>query len=269
MNVLIDDIHYHVELCGDGFPLMLLHGFTGDASTWTPFCEYWGQHSKLIMPDIIGHGQTRSPNKSNRFKIEAAAKDLKKILDKLEVDKVDLLGYSMGGRLALTFAILFPDMVRKLILESASPGLATEKERTDRRMKDAKLANFIMEKGMESFVDYWESIPLFSSMQELPVETKMDIRRQRLSNSPLGLANSLKGMGTGSQPSWWEELGRISSPVLLLTGDKDEKFCGIAKRMTEKIKNAQWAVINDSGHAIHVEKKEKFGTIVSGYLKNT
>ena len=269
MKVLIDDTCYHVELCGEGFPLLLLHGFTGDASTWTPFCGQWGQHSKLIMPDIIGHGQTGSPNGISKFKIEAAATDLKTILEKLELDKVDVLGYSMGGRLALTFAILFPDMVRKLVLESASPGLETEKERNDRRIKDAELANLIKEKGIESFIDYWESIPLFSTMKELPLETRMEIRRQRLRNSHDGLANSLNGMGTGSQPSWWRELGEINSPVLLLSGDQDEKFCGIAKRMTEKIKNAKWTVIRDSGHAIHVEKKEKFGTIVSDFLKNT
>jgi 2-succinyl-6-hydroxy-2,4-cyclohexadiene-1-carboxylate synthase len=266
MNILIDDIRYHVDLLGEGFPLLLLHGFTGDASTWSPFCPKWGLHSRLIIPDIIGHGQTQGPNDFTRYHIEAAAKDLKRILDQMAIDQVDILGYSMGGRLALTFSILFPESVRKLILESASPGLLTEKERKARRMKDAELADFIMEQGIDTFVDYWEAIPLFTTMQQLPFAIREKVRNQRLNNSPLGLANSLLGMGTGAQPSWWTSLGQLSCTTLLLTGDKDDKFCAIAEKMLKELKSAEWKVIKDSGHAIHVEEPEKFDTIVSDFL---
>lgn len=161
MRLKVNDITYHVEVCGEGFPFLLLHGFTGDSSTWTPFCPVWGTHSKLIIPDIIGHGETDSPEDTNCYQMESAAKDLIFLLDQLDVEKIDLLGYSMGGRLALTLAILYPERVRKLILESASPGLKTKEERVLRRMKDEELANFINDRGIVSFVDYWEKIPLF------------------------------------------------------------------------------------------------------------
>jgi 2-succinyl-6-hydroxy-2,4-cyclohexadiene-1-carboxylate synthase len=184
------------------------------------------------------------------------------------IDQVDLLGYSMGGRLALTFALLYPGRVRKLILESTSPGLATEDEKQHRRMKDAELANFIKEQGIIAFVDYWEEIPLFSTMKRLPRETQEKIRKQRLKNSPIGLANSLLGMGTGSQPSWWSKLAELTCEVLLITGSEDHKFCATAKRMMKELKNSSWVVIEGSGHAIHVEEPEKFGTIVSDFLSN-
>jgi 2-succinyl-6-hydroxy-2,4-cyclohexadiene-1-carboxylate synthase len=266
MQVIINDLNVHVEVCGEGFPLLLLHGFTGDSSTWTPFCPTWGKHSKLIIPDIIGHGETESPIDVNRYNIESAAKDLLKLLDLLEIEQSDLLGYSMGGRLALTFAILYPERVRKLILESVSPGLKTEVERMQRRMKDADLANFINNQGIKSFVNYWEGIPLFSTMKNLPEPIQESIREQRLANNPKGLANSLFGMGTGSQPSWWEKINLVKCEVLLLTGSLDEKFCKIAESMQRDMKKASWIVINDSGHAIHVEQKEKFDTIVSDFL---
>jgi 2-succinyl-6-hydroxy-2,4-cyclohexadiene-1-carboxylate synthase len=266
MQLKINDIGYYVELCGEGFPLLLLHGFTGDYSTWTPFCSSWGSHSKLIIPDIIGHGRSDSPDDINCYKIEGAARDLNLLLNTLEIAQIDLLGYSMGGRLALTFAILYPERVRKLILESVSPGLRTEEERMQRRMKDRELANFINDQGIKSFVDYWEGIQLFSTMKDLPESIQESIREQRLSNNAKGLANSLLGMGTGSQPSWWEKLTLLDCEVLLLTGNKDEKFCNIAKKMLKEMKNASSIVINDSGHAIHVEQKEKFGTIVSDFL---
>jgi 2-succinyl-6-hydroxy-2,4-cyclohexadiene-1-carboxylate synthase len=267
MKIISDGIQYHVEVYGEGsIPLVLLHGFTGDASTWTPFYDAWGKQVKLINPDIIGHGKTDSPDVLSRYQIESVAKDLKTILDQLAVKQVDLLGYSMGGRLALTFALLFPNEVRKLILESASPGLATENERHLRRLKDAELAKFINEQGIRSFVDYWEEIPLFQTMKRLPSVQKQIIREQRLNNYPPGLANSLLGMGTGSQPNWWGKLNELTCEVILLTGEKDKKFCDIANKMMKELKNSSWVVFEGSGHAIHVEEPEKFGTIVSDFL---
>jgi 2-succinyl-6-hydroxy-2,4-cyclohexadiene-1-carboxylate synthase len=146
--------------------------------------------------------------------------------------------------------------------------LKTDEERILRRMEDEELANFIKDQGILSFVDYWEVIPLFSTMRSLPNSIKESIREQRLSNNAQGLANSLLGMGTGSQAPWWEKLDLLGCEVLLLTGEKDEKFCKIAEKMAEEINKASWIVINDCGHAIHVESKEKFGTIVSDFLSN-
>jgi 2-succinyl-6-hydroxy-2,4-cyclohexadiene-1-carboxylate synthase len=267
MKIISNEIQYHVEVYGEGsIPLVLLHGFTGDTSTWTPFYDTWGKQVKLISPDIIGHGKTESPDVLSRYQIESVAKDLKAILEHLDVKQVDLLGYSMGGRLALSFALLFPTRVRKLILESASPGLATEDERHLRRMKDEELAHFIKERGIRSFVDYWEGIPLFQTMKRLPSAQKQIIREQRLNNSPSGLANSLLGMGTGSQPNWWGKLNKLTCDVMLLTGKEDKKFCDIADKMMKELKNSSWKVIEGSGHAIHVEEPEKFGTIVSDFL---
>ncbi|MCL6572687.1 MAG: 2-succinyl-6-hydroxy-2,4-cyclohexadiene-1-carboxylate synthase [Bacillus sp. (in: Bacteria)] len=267
MEIAIDDIRYNVETYGEGFPLLLLHGFTGDSSTWTPFYDIWGKHSKLIIPDILGHGKTELSNQIQRYQIEVIAHDLKEILDELGVHQVDLLGYSMGGRLALTFVMLFPDRVRKLIIESASPGLQTKKERELRRRKDAEIAQFIIKNGMETFVDYWEELPLFLSMKRLPPAVKRQIKAQRLDNSTMGLANSLLGMGTGSQPSWWgTPLQQLTCEVLLLTGTEDKKFSDIAGSMLTELKNGSWITFETCGHAIHVEEPEKFGTIVSDFL---
>lgn len=269
MRIVTGGIRYHVEICGKGFPLVMLHGFTGDSSTWTTFCERLGKHSRLIIPDIIGHGKTESPEAAGRYRMEEAAQDLISILDELQIEQIDLLGYSMGGRLALSFACLYPERVRKLILESASPGLESEDERKQRRMKDAELAHFIKDKEIKEFVEYWENIPLFSTMKRLPEKVQGKVREQRLNNSPIGLANSLLGMGTGSQPSWWGQLNKLACEVLLLTGEEDLKFCRIAEKMHKELKNSSLVTIAQCGHAIHVEEPEKFGTIVSDFLSNT
>ncbi|WP_257535491.1 2-succinyl-6-hydroxy-2,4-cyclohexadiene-1-carboxylate synthase [Mesobacillus foraminis] len=265
MMVKIRGINYHIEISGNGFPLVLLHGFTGAASTWKPLSPVLPT-AKLIMVDIIGHGRTDSPLLPERYRIEEAAADLNDLLAELGYEKVDLLGYSMGGRLAITFAALFPDKIRKLVLESTSPGLKNQEERDARTKRDRHLAARILSSGLENFINYWEDIPLFKTQMHLPASVREQIRKQRLQNDPEGLANSLIGMGTGAQPSWWEVLDEFSFETLIITGDLDAKFCEIGSEMKNLIPKAQHVSIANAGHAIHVEEPEKFGTIVSGFL---
>lgn len=269
MKTMINGIRYNVEECGDGFPFVLLHGFTGAASTWKPFCPMWGKHSRVLMVDLIGHGGTDSPAEVERYDIINAAKDLKKLLNQMGIMKTDLLGYSMGGRVAITFASLYPEMVRKLVLESTTPGLENESDKAARIQQDHKLASRIEAGGLEKFIDYWESISLFQSQLNLPADVREQIRSQRLENNPGGLANSLREMGTGAQPSWWGRLSSFQFETLLVTGTHDEKFCKIAEKMFSQLPNAYHLSIIDCGHAIHVEEPEKFGTIVSEFLSNT
>lgn len=269
MNVKLNDVQYYVEKRGTGFPLLLLHGFTGSSSTWYPLASVLGQTlSTMIMVDLLGHGKTEAPSEVKRYDILKAAADLKLLLEKLAVNKVDLLGYSMGGRLAITFAALYPEMVRKLVLESTTPGLKTIKEREARIQLDTKLAEKIQTEGVKTFVDYWENIPLFQSQKNLSPEKRAVIREQRLGNKATGLANSLLGMGTGSQPSWWNSLESFSFETLILAGEQDVKFYKIGEEMLSKLPNAKFLSIKKAGHAIHVEEPEKFGTIVSGFLSN-
>ncbi|KAA9012669.1 2-succinyl-6-hydroxy-2,4-cyclohexadiene-1-carboxylate synthase [Niallia endozanthoxylica] len=266
MEITIDGILYHADIIGEGFPLLLLHGFTGDSTTWKPFLSSWSKNHKVIALDIVGHGKSASPTDVQRYDIVSVSKDIKKILEHLNINKTNVLGYSMGGRLALSFSILYPEFLHKLILESASPGLATDQERENRRIQDEKLSCFILNQGLERFIDYWENIPLFSTQKKLPIHKQHEIKQQRLQNSITGLSNSLLGMGTGAQPSWWDRIQELETETLLLTGKHDQKFCLIAEKMVKKMKHVKWKNIEDCGHAIHVEQPEKFGTIVNGFL---
>ena len=268
MNIHIRGIEYHVETTGGGFPVVLLHGFTGDTSTWSTCEAFLMKSSKVIKIDLIGHGKSTSPESIRRYEMESVVEDLCHIFQYLNIKQVDMVGYSMGGRLALAFAILKPTLVRNLVLESASPGFLTEEERKSRRQQDQQLANRIRENGIDWFIEYWENIPLFESQKKLPAPIRKRIKEQRKQNSIKGLANSLIGMGTGSQPSFWENLTNYPGEVLLLTGSMDRKFVSIAEKMSMRLKNSKWINIDGCGHAIHVEQPEKFGTIVSGFLSN-
>lgn len=258
-----DDATYWYEIEGKGAPVLLLHGFTGSTTTWKTFISEWKDQFQMIAVDLPGHGKTVTPSPRT---METCCKDLQALLHYLQLSEVHMIGYSMGGRTALTFAMLFPDQVASLTLESASPGLSSEAERVRRRENDEKLAQRIEQYGIERFVDFWENIPLFATQKQLSNKVLQVIRRERLSQSERGLAQSLRSMGTGIQPSWWGQLKQFARPVLLLAGAEDKKFTRINLEMKKRIAASQLNIVENIGHAIHVEEPEIFGKIVTEFI---
>ncbi|HDR8185843.1 TPA: 2-succinyl-6-hydroxy-2,4-cyclohexadiene-1-carboxylate synthase [Bacillus thuringiensis] len=267
MNVTLQGVSYEYEVVGSGEPLLLLHGFTGSMETWRSFVPSWREQFQVILVDIVGHGKTESPEDVTHYDIRNAALQVKELLDYLHIEKAHILGYSMGGRLAITMACLYPEYVRSLLLENCTAGLEREEDRKERREKDERLAQKIEREGIRSFVSMWENIPLFETQKSLAKSVQEAVRKERLANNPKGLANSLRGMGTGAQPSWWDELQNLKMPVLLMNGEHDKKFFRILKNTEKCVSGAKFVKIDGAGHAIHVEQPEKFDTIVKGFLK--
>lgn len=266
--MIINDIDYYVEIYHpeQQQTLVFLHGFTGSTSTWHPVIPYFPEW-RIVLIDLLGHGQTSSPTDVKRYRMEHQLDDLQELFKCLNIMDFILAGYSMGGRTALAYACTYPAGIRQLILESASPGLRTEAERQQRIQQDHLLAERIEREGVSAFTSYWESIPLFASQQELPEKVQQMVRTERLKQKAAGLAGSLYGMGTGVQRSYWEHLQQLSIPVLLLTGTKDKKFTVIAREMEERLPVSTHREVN-AGHAIHVEKPEEFATIIRQWLQN-
>ena len=251
---------------GTGEPLVLLHGFTGSSGSWQPVLPGLAERYRVIAVDLLGHGASDAPAAAGRYAMERVAEDMAALLDHLGVAQAHLAGYSMGGRLALYLALARPQRWRSLVLESSSPGLATAEERAARAAQDEELAVFIETQGMEAFVARWERLALFASQQALPEAVRARQRRQRLRNRPAGLADSLRGMGAGVQPSLWERLGELALPVLLLAGEQDEKFVAIARQMAEVILQATLRIVPEAGHTIHLEQPEVWLRLVMDWL---
>jgi 2-succinyl-6-hydroxy-2,4-cyclohexadiene-1-carboxylate synthase len=258
----IDGVDYYYEESGTGPALVLLHGFTGSVQNWAAHRAALDRHFRTIAVDLPGHGQTAAPVDPDRYRIEQSARDLALLLAQVAPEAVNLLGYSMGGRLALFFATVCPEQVARLILESASPGLAEEEARRQRIAQDEALAQRIESGGIEAFVDYWERIPLFASQQRLPENVRARLRGQRLQNRPVGLANSLRGMGTGAQPSLWTELAQLQMPVHLIAGELDEKFVEVNRRMADLIPEVTLDLVEDVGHTVHLEAPGRIQAII-------
>jgi 2-succinyl-6-hydroxy-2,4-cyclohexadiene-1-carboxylate synthase len=252
------DISYHVTETGVGDPLVLLHGFTGSGESWADVTDQLSHRFRVIRIDLPGHGRTPAPPDPARCTLQLVASDIATRLRDLGSTPAHLVGYSMGARLALGIALLHPYAVRTLILESGSPGLATEAERAARRVLDEALATRIEQEGIVAFVEEWERLPLWESQQRLPEAVRQRLHAQRLRNTPSGLATSLRGMGTGAQPSFWDDLPRLSVPTLLITGALDAKFTEIARAMQARCPTMIHCVIADAGHVPHLECPAEF-----------
>lgn len=249
------------------YPLLLLHGFTGSGANWaTHSAQFRAAGLRVLAPDLPGHG-ANLPTASDDYTMNAAAAQLAGLLEREKSGSVHLLGYSMGGRLALYFALHYPQKVRSLLLESASPGLATATERTARTVSDDALAAAIEREGIAAFVAFWESLPLWKSQENLSVEIRSLLHENRLQNDPRGLAESLRRMGTGAQPSLWERLGELTMPVLLLAGAEDGKFVAVNRQMAAAIPDARLAIVSGAGHTIHLEQPELFSQAVIGFVR--
>ncbi|HLR41348.1 MAG TPA: 2-succinyl-6-hydroxy-2,4-cyclohexadiene-1-carboxylate synthase [Virgibacillus sp.] len=265
MYYTVKDATYWYEVYGEGVPVVLLHGFTGSTATWSEFISNWKEQFQIIVVDLPGHGKTKTQSPRT---MEACCADLNQLFTSLQLDSIHLAGYSMGGRTALSFAMLYPERIASLTLESASPGLASEAERQERIENDEKLAQRIEQDGIMKFVDFWENIALFDTQKKLPAAVRQAIRDERTGQSADGLTQSLRHMGTGKQPSWWGQLNAFKKPVLLLAGTEDKKFVGINKKMENQLQTSKFVSVKNAGHAIHVEQPEIFGKLVSEFICN-
>jgi 2-succinyl-6-hydroxy-2,4-cyclohexadiene-1-carboxylate synthase len=198
--------------------------------------------------------------------MEQCIADLLALLDTLEVGRAGVLGYSMGGRVALQLAAAAPARVSALVLESSSPGLADAAERQARIAADGALAASIERDGLAAFVERWERLPLFASQAALPADVRAGQRAQRMQNDPLGLANSLRGMGTGRQASLWDRLPQLHIPTLLIAGELDRKYCAIAEQMAQALPNARSVIVPNAGHTVHLEQPAIFTAAVREFL---
>jgi len=235
-------------------PLLLLHGFSGCGRSWGDhLLARLGTDGQVLAPDLPGHGGDRTPRDPERFRIDRVVDHLVRELDRLDIERADWVGYSMGGRVALAAAVLRPDRVRRLVLESASPGIANPVAREERKVQDRELAARIERKGAAWFTDYWEAQPLFASRRSLPPTIREEIRALRLAQDPSGLAAALRGFGTGEQPSWWADLPGVDHPTLLLTGSLDTRFTSVAREMSAALPQAMHRTIPGVGHTVHLE----------------
>ena len=262
----VDGLRWHVTTRGRGPTALLLHGFTGRGTSWGRLATILAPRYRVVAPDLPGHGRTATPSEPTHASVERAADDLATIVTERGWAPALVVGYSLGARIALRLAIEHPEVVRSLVLESPSAGIATESERAARRDADEARATRLERRGVRAFVDEWEREPVFASQVALPRVRAARQRSQRLHNRPTGLAVSLRGAGQGTMEPLHERLAEVRAPTLVVAGALDTVGCPRAAAIAAAIPNARFAVVDGSGHAPHLENPAAFRRLVLSFL---
>ena len=259
-NMLIENYHFHYSFTGNitEIPILFLHGFMGNSHEFDDAILLLSKEFLCLTIDLPGHGKTQVLGSDEYYTMANTACALIELLDHLKIPQCFLVGYSMGGRLALYLTLYFPQRFARVVLESASPGLLTEAERLERVKRDSQIARKLSRSVGNEFANFlltWYNQQIFSSIKEHPQFQKLI--ETRLQNNPVELAKSIQIMGTGCQLSLWEKLKENTNVILLLVGEYDDKFIDINTKMANMY-NCQLKVVSHCGHNIHFENTVLF-----------
>jgi 2-succinyl-6-hydroxy-2,4-cyclohexadiene-1-carboxylate synthase len=222
---------------------VFLHGFTLTGASWQPVVEGLGERYRSLRPDIRGHGAAAA---ARPIDFDSCVQDVVALAG----ERFALAGYSLGGRLALHVALAHPERVSQLILVGPTAGIADEVERRSRRAADAQLAVEIEQSTIEAFARRWERRPIFKGQPAAVLEAA---REDRLRNTPAGLAEALRGLGTGTMEPLWGRLPELDMPVTVIVGERDSKFRKLGERIAGLVADGRLVVVSATGHAVHME----------------
>ncbi|MBC8334805.1 MAG: 2-succinyl-6-hydroxy-2,4-cyclohexadiene-1-carboxylate synthase [Anaerolineales bacterium] len=242
--------------------IIFLHGFMGLGQDWKNIARPLSEKFYCLFPDLPGHGENPLDAQPGHVAWASALRDTLQIRS---LKRAYLVGYSMGGRLALYFSLKYPELVEGLAMESTNPGITDPKERQARAAWDDNNKAHIQSKGLASFLTDWYEMPLFASLKNIP-GLKDELRVQRAQQNPENMARVIRHLSPGRQPSLWERLPDLSPSTLLVAGLLDEKYTQVSRQMAEIIPDCELALIPACGHNAHLEQPDRYIEIIQKWL---
>lgn len=247
---------------GGHTPVVFLHGFAQTGACGGPLVDALSDDRPVLLPDLPGHGDP--PRHADADLVAAAALVDATARAAFGDRPVDVVGYSMGGRIGLVWATAAPGRVRRAVLVGATAGLRSADERAERRTADEVLARRLEKEGVAAFLEQWLALPLFAG---LPAWARFEDERRR--NTAAGLAASLRHCGTGTMEPLWDRLGELP-PTLFLAGAEDHRFAALAEAMAEATGAPSRAgTVPGAGHAAHLERPGEVAALVRAHLDGT
>lgn len=231
-------------------PLALLHGFTGSPTSFDEVRSRLGRDVTVAAPRLVGHGDPA----------DASVHDFTAEVDRIAASlrragpSWYILGYSLGGRIALGLLVRHPTLFAGATLIGAQPGLESDDACASRRADDERLASLLETDGTDAFIAKWEALPLFATQTSLDGAVLERQRAERRTHAPRELARSLRTTGLGVMPSYWNSLGAIATPVRLAAGTLDHKFATIAREMARGMPRATVELVESAGHNVVLER---------------
>lgn len=274
-------------------PVVLLHGFMQSSTSWNSIARSFTNRFCVYVLDFIGHGLTEKSKKPARYTYEDMAASVDYFLRKVvcahekhthtkrvltnrprtkgpNAKRAHVIGYSMGGRIALRLLQTSSDVLASVVLESCNLGCATEAERTEAAQRNQSWVDRIQHDGMDAFVNYWETLPMFATQKELGWDKLLHV--SRAANNPTSMVLCLQGSGKQAMPLAEVTLEAVRTqrqnglPMLYIYGDKDAKSAAVAATL-----EAEGVLVSaiPAGHNVHLEAPMLYLKEVVHFLANT
>lgn len=265
-----DGVPLYAEFLQEGTlapPLMLVHGFAGTLEDWRPLAGALEPGRTIAALDIPGFGKSGVPH-GGFYTAGALATIQRRAIEALGLEEYILVGYSMGGRAALHYAVQQPAGLKGLALLSASAGIASAEERERRKASDEELISYIEQHSTKEFAKKWLALPLFSGLHRLPERQFLQVEKRKTEVTKEGLINSLRGFGQGVMPPLHDVLKDVKAPVLLLSGEEDKKYCSLNAEMKELFADALHIILPGATHSLHLEKPDAVAAAIKTFIEH-
>ena len=259
----INGVDLSYEVAGQGEEVVFLHGYTGSSQDWINQVPVLSPKYRVITPDQRGHGKSAAPSGDGDYSMQIFRDDVFTLLKMLNVRQCCLVGHSLGGFIALEFALAHPDMLTGLVLVDTSSG---EFERpagfAELRQKLDELAR---SQGVEAAFEYEaaNNPTRIERFQKHPEQREI-VRRKMLMTSVDGYVYIAKAMG-----KWQPVTARISEikvPTLIYWGDEDLPFFNAVQILKEGIAGSELITVNGVGHSPHEEAPDVFNEALLRFL---
>jgi 2-succinyl-6-hydroxy-2,4-cyclohexadiene-1-carboxylate synthase len=237
----------------------------GSGQDWAEVIELLSNTYYCLTIDLPGHGKSALFTDDRSYTISEASRGIVGAMNKAGISPAPIVGYSMGGRIALDLAIHHGPVCSQLIVESATAGIVNENDRAQRLAEDEKRAMELEQGEFEDFLRTWYRQPIFASLVD-DKEKLEDVLRRRRNNKPAELAKAFRGMSVGAQAPLWESLPRLNIPVLLVAGEQDGKYKDIVEKMAMSLPNATVEIVPEAGHNVHVERPSAVAKHIDRFL---
>lgn len=237
----------------------MLHGFMGSSRVFDHLIPQLTPFSNPLAIDLIGHGNTQTPDNPVLYRTENQVSQLKSVLKRLRFEPLFLYGYSMGGRLALQLATAHLEMFSGLILESTHCGLSSQEERESRAATDQKRTEELLS-DKQNFLEYWSDLPLFAQTPEPYKTLYREISEEQNSKQ---MSYSLREFGSGVMPAVCHKLPELRLPVHLVAGSRDPAYVSRMTKMNGRTPDSHLYIVDDAGHRVHTDQPNELLTIFS------
>jgi pimeloyl-ACP methyl ester carboxylesterase len=261
-NVNGIDINYRET--GEGFPIVFVHGYTGNSRNWALTVPALREEFRTISVDLRGHGLSGRPESEDEYSLEVMASDLYGLLRALDIEECVLVGHSMGGMVSQVLVLEHPEVVRALVLVDTAAEVPRGLLYDERRQQRAHLVDVVREKGMEAaFEEQMKITPVHPALAANPRYIEI-WREQFLMTAPQAYVGGANAMS--SRRSLLGELGVISVPTMVICGEKDEPFLEPSRQMHEAIPGRELVIIAGAGHGPQMETPGEFNRVLVEFL---